>query len=950
MATTPNRMMISALAIFCGLLVWGGSQYPSQQTEAGKRWTVSNFLEFSRGTLGDAGANTYVTAAGEVKLINLWDLNRDGFIDIVLPNTHDNNEQIDLFIYWGVDEDHVGRRTRLPSNGGVSQALGDLNGDGFTDLVVVNGRNGIKSNLNSFIYWGGAQGFAVERRAELPTLGGMAAAIGDLNRDGYPEIVFANSAGAGGRPSGPENASFLYWGSEDGFSIDRRHSLPTAAATDVAIEDLNRDGSPEIVFANEGSGANLGGAMIYWGGAGGSYSADRRTVLPGQRSSAVALADLNGDRVPEIVLANRYRPFMREPGDRSEWDTDVDSESIRSFVYWGSSQGYSAERRLELPTVAASSVAAADLNQDGLADLVFANGPQKSGHAAPGPGSGSPIYWNGAEGFETHRRTVLPTLNPTDSLIEDLNRDGYPDLVFSNEHNARSYQAPSYVYWGGPAGFDTSRRLELTTLGAASAGSADFDKDGKKDLVFVNRIDGSAGDPVPAYVYWGNEKGDYSVDQRLDLYHPFGSPGEGYSSADLDNDGWVDIYMGGPESAVYWGSPQGFSSTDKTVVSSEMAFLARAADFNRDGYLDLVLSEYAARHGTDLYWGGPMGFAGNHRFTFQVDGVRCQSIADLNGDGWLDVVFPTIDRQVVIFWNGPNGFDNGNRKTLPAGLAVATEIADLNRDGWLELLVTNLMSAEGGRKSDVLVYWGAAEGYEADRVTRLPALGPEGVAVADLNADGHLDVVATSYHAGETRSHPSYIYWNSAGGLDESRVTHIPTHSGSGVMAADFNNDGVTDLLFACHKVEGAHRNLSFLYEGGPQGFSPERRQLLPGLGPHFLAGVDVGHVSDRGDRYDYISEVFDAGAPVRFETLGWEGETPFASAVEFQMRGADSIEALRQAGWRGPKGEGSVYAGRHFSLKGFETPTRFLQFKATLVGPNGTGAPVVRSVSVDYR
>ena len=200
------------------------------------------------------------------------------------------------------------------------------------------------------------------------------------------------------------------------------------------------------------------------------------------------------------------------------------------------------------------------------------------------------------------------------------------------------------------------------------------------------------------------------MDQRLDLYHPFGSPGEGYSSADLDNDGWVDIYMGGPESAVYWGSPQGFSSTRKTVVSSEMAFLARAADFNRDGYLDLVLSEYAAKHGTDLYWGGPMGFVGNHRFTFQVDGVRCQSIADLNGDGWLDVVFPTVDRQLVIFWNGPNGFDNGNRKTLPAGLAVATEIADLNR-GRLAGAAgdqPDVGRREAGRAT-YLVYWGAAE-------------------------------------------------------------------------------------------------------------------------------------------------------------------------------------------------------------------------------------------------
>lgn len=946
----PKKAVILALVVCCLLWIEGVFPVQSRPASAGKRWTVSSFLEFSQGVLGDAGANTYVTAAGEVKLINLWDLNRDGFIDILLPNTHDNNEQIDVFIYWGVDENQGNLRTRLPSNGGTGQALGDLNGDGFTDLVVVNGRNGVKSNLNSFIYWGSSQGFSTVRRSELPTLGGMGAAVGDLNGDGYPEIVFANSAGGSDQSSGYENMSFLYWGSEYGFSIERRQFLPTAAAVDVAIADLDRDGFPEIVFANEGRGAHLGGAMIYWGDAGGIYSAERRTVLPGQRSSALALVDLNGDQIPEIILANRYRPLMRESGDRSEWDTDVDSESIYSFVFWGSSQGYTAERCLELPTVAASSVVAGDLNQDGLPDLVFANGPQKSGHAAPGPGTGSPIFWNSSEGFEAHRRSVLPTLNPTDCLIEDLNRDGYPDLVFSNEHNARSYRAPSYVYWGSSTGFDIARRLELTTLGAAGAGSADFDRDGKKDLVFVNRIDGSAGDPVPAYVYWGNEEGKYSVDQRLDLYHPFGSPGEGYASADLDNDGWVDIYMGGPESAVYWGSSEGFRSSEKTVVSSEMAFSARPADFNRDGYLDLVLSEFATRHGTDLYWGSPMGFASNHRFTFRVDGVRCQSIADLNGDGWLDVVFPTINNQLVIFWNGPKGFDNDKRQTLPAGLGVATEIADLNGDGWLDLLATNLMSAEGSWNSDVMVYWGNPDGYAVERLTRLPAMGPEGLAVADLNADGLLDIVATSYHAGETRSHPSYIYWNSASGFDESRVTFIPTHAGSGVMVADFNNDSITDLLFACHKLEGAHRNLSFLYEGGLQGFSPERRQLLPGLGPHFLAGVDVGHVADRGDRYNYISEVFDAGAPVHFDSLRWDGETPFNSAVEFQVRAADSIEALRESGWRGPDGEENVYSGHRFLLKGLKTPTRFLQFKAILVGPNGTGAPVLRSVSVEYR
>lgn len=130
------------------------SEYRSQQILTEKSWTVSSFLDFSEGTLADSGVNTYVTAAGEVQLINQWDLNRDGFIDIVLPNTHDNNEQIDLFIYWGVEETHVSHRTRLPSDGGFAQATDDLNQDGFVDLVVVNGFNGIKTNLNSYIYLG----------------------------------------------------------------------------------------------------------------------------------------------------------------------------------------------------------------------------------------------------------------------------------------------------------------------------------------------------------------------------------------------------------------------------------------------------------------------------------------------------------------------------------------------------------------------------------------------------------------------------------------------------------------------------------------------------------------------------------------------------------------------------------------------------------------------------
>ena len=906
------RVTVTVLTIISLLPVFLSGAGNGERT-----WTTSTFLEFSEGRLDDGGVNTYVTAAGEVQLINRYDLNRDGFLDVVMVNTHDNNEQIDLFIYWGIEDSQAGHRTRLPSDGGVAQTIADLNGDGHLDLVVANRHNGVKQNLNSYVYWGSQEGFAAERRLELPTLGAVAVAAHDLNGDGHPDLVFANSSGGRDQLPGGGNNSYLYWGSSDGFSPERRDLLPTRFASDVQISDLNADSYPEIVFANAGSGNDPGGMLIYWGDREGAYGERQRSELPGERSSSLAIADLNGDGISEIVLANRYRPVTREPGDIRELDTDVLTDAISSSIYWGDDSGYAVSRKTDLPTLSVSGVCVGDLNQDGLRDLVFSNGPAKSGHSAPSPGAGSYIYWNDSRGFQPHRRTILPTLNPTDCLTRDLNRDGYADLVFSNENDARSHSTRSYVYWGGPQGFQTSRRLELPTLGAASVGAADFDSDGKMDLVFINRVDGVAGDPMPAYLYWGAEEGQYSVHRRSILFHRFGSPGEGYANADVNNDGFVDIYMGGAESAIYWGAAEGFSTQNMTVVSPRMVFNGRFADFNRDGYLDLVLSEYATGGETGLYWGGPMGFAANNRFLFQVEGPRCQGVADLNGDGYLDLVFPSVSNHLVIFWNGPQGFDNDKTTRIPAGRYSTIEIADLDGNGYLDLIGSIGSRQAGDEDSYCLIYWGGPDGYSASRKLALPTVGTGAAAVADLNGDGRLDIVFGSYHAGETRSHPSYIFWNSAEGFDPSRFTLIPTHSACGILAADFNQDRHPDLLFACHRVDGNHRNDSFLYWGGPKGFSTERRSLLPGLGPHFFTVSDIGNVADRSDRYHYTSAIFDAGETVQFTDLGWDGDTPFATGLEFQVRAARSEQQLSQASWQGPSGKGSHYRDRHSKLVG---------------------------------
>ena len=916
----------------------------------GHVWSQSGFAELSRGTFGDSGANMYVSRGGRVQVINRWDLNDDGCLDLVFCNTHPHVEKLDAAIYWGNGKDFDDtRKTYFPNEGAQWTVTADLDGDGKLDAVVPNYANGTWSNMDSCVYYQAAGAGRTwdnppfRRKVGLPTQAAQNAAVADLNRDDYPDLVFALSAGfweyRGG--SALASPSRIFWGSKEGFARDRFTDLEAAGASDVAAADLNGDGWPEIILANrERAGKFAIDSFIYWGGPDG-FSPDRRTGLPTIQANAVTVADVNGDRRPDLVFAN--------------------GEGKESWIYLNRDGGFRPEARVALPTSEARDCAAADVNSDGWADVFFSS-HQTSGN----PLTLSPLYFGGPGGFRPDRKQELETVGAAGASLADLNGDGRPELVVSSNREHSSFDVPSYIYWNGPDGLQPTRRTGLFTRGAVGNTVADVNGDGHPDLIFNNTIGRSRGGTTPSFVYWGDPKGRFSEARRWEF--PAVEPYD-WASADLNDDGRPELIIANQaeigrhvtESFIYWGGPgapgspgSGFSEERRSAVTGHGAKGVSAADLDRDGHLDLVLYNAMPDRGIYVYWGGAEGYVTSQRTVVAPGAGGTPAVADLNGDGHLDLIAANgRDRPAILYWGiGGRAFPGDRSVVVPGSEGAANaEVADLNRDGRLDLVLTRRGAASS------YIYFGSADGFKLERRLELKAPDCQGVTVADVDRDGWLDITAPTYSYNGSRATTSRVYMGGPDGYREDRVIALPTNAGTGSQVADYNRDGYPDLLLLCHRSEGDpdragalsdHVTPSFLYWGGPGGFKSDRKLLIPGRGVHFDGGVDLGNIRDRSLRFEYLSVPYESGE-LRGERIEWTGETPAGSSLRFQVRSAPTREGLEKAPWRGTNGPGSEFRASRARLT-TGAGDRWVQYRALFLSDYGARWPVLTGVRLVFR
>ena len=126
---------------------------------AAQHWVEDSYEDFSDGYLDAAGQNIYVCHDGTVRTIHRFDLNQDGHLDLIFNNTHDTSTDHEATLA-SFDSSRVVTQKSLAVQGSTRAAAGDLNNDGFTDLVFCPNQSGIQDPRRFLtIIWGGADGW-----------------------------------------------------------------------------------------------------------------------------------------------------------------------------------------------------------------------------------------------------------------------------------------------------------------------------------------------------------------------------------------------------------------------------------------------------------------------------------------------------------------------------------------------------------------------------------------------------------------------------------------------------------------------------------------------------------------------------------------------------------------------------------------------------------------------
>ncbi|MDP1916481.1 MAG: integrin alpha [Myxococcales bacterium] len=742
-------------------------------------------------------------------------------------------------------------------------SAGDVNGDGFSDVIVGAHLfdNGFTDEGQAFVYHGSAAGLSTtpawtaDSDQPLAYFGQSVASAGDVNDDGFSDVIIGAPQYTNDQTQ--EGRVFVYLGSATGLSsmpwtTERNVANASFGASVASAGDVDDDGYSDIIIG--AFRTPMGGlAVVHRGGPGGlDPMAAWETGTPQMGAafgvSVASAGDVNGDGYSDIIVgASSYDQGQTDEG--------------QAFIYRGGPAGpeinaaWIVEGNQDDARLGSSVASAGDVNGDGLSDVLvgvrgYTNGHLNEGRVLGFYGRTGALFTTSSWQFESNQDGAL--MGSSVASAGDVNGDGFSDVLVG---------APSFdgvvtnegrvsLFFGGAAGLGTAPAWStsgqaLSSFGASVASAGDVNGDGFSDVIIgAADHDNGATDEGRAVVFLGYASG-----------LPVGTT-------------WS---VSGPQAAALLGSS-----------------VASAGDVNGDGYSDILVSApQFDRGGADegvvfLYLGSPTGVpTGTPSVTLEGSqassffGYSVASAGDVNGDGFGDVIIgafgyddPQMNEGRVSVYLGaavsPLGLPpwtvESNQEDSNFGLSVASA-GDVNGDGYSDVIVgaprfDGLVTDEGA----AFVYLGSATGLTTQRWTttsnqQQAYLGTSVASAGDVNGDGYSDVIvgAPAYSNSQSNEGRVTVFAGSATGLALTPLATLEVNQQSAFFgtsvasAGDVNGDGLSDVIVGAPRFENVEvgEGAAFVFPGDPNGVNPsawraEGNQNNAGFGGSVASAGDV--------------------------------------------------------------------------------------------------------------
>ena len=846
------KIMKGIVLVITGLFLLGMVPIGMNMNALSESVIQTSDTDFKSGTL----SNLDVLSSGKI-IINDTHFGKTG--SIFGKNWHAESDQLAAYFGFSV------------------ASAGDVNGDGYDDLIV--GAEGYDNNETNegraYLFLGSSTGFSTtadwtaESNQANAYFGGSVASAGDVNGDGYDDVIVGARRYTNGETN--EGRAYLYLGSSTGLSTTEDwtgESNQASANFGISVAsagDVNGDGYDDVIVGASGYSngeTDEGRAYLYLGSSTGLSTSADWTAESNQTAayfgySVASAGDVNGDGYDDVVVgAINYN--------------NGESGEGRTFLYLGSSTGLSvsadwtAESNQASAGFGVSVASAGDVNGDGYDDVVvgaknYDNGESDEGRAY--------LYLGSKIGLSTTADWTAES-NQTNAYFGcsvasagDVNGDGYDDVIVgaSDYYNSETYEVGAFLFQGSSNGLSITadwtakhNNLGVRSFGVSVTGGSDVNGDGYDDVIVgdygYSNGEGSEGG---AFAYFGSLTGLTNfAEWTEESNQASASFGVSVASAgDVNGDGYDDVIVGASgydngengegRAFLYLGSITGVSTTaDWTAESDQIAAyfggsVASAGDVNGDGFDDVVVGAKNYDNGTTnegrafLYLGSSTGLSTSADWTAEsnqgdANFGTVSSAGDVNGDGYDDVLV------------GAHNYDNGETNEGRAYLYLGSSTGLSTTADW---------TAEGNQGS-------------ANFADSLSSAG-------DVNRDGYNDVIvgAKNYDNGELNEGRAFLYYGSSKGLSTTadwtaEGNQGGAHFGVDVNAGDFNGDGFDDVIVGANDYNNGEmlEGSVFLYMGSSTGPSTTPDWTAESNQAYANFGISVATAGDvNGDGYDDV-------------------------------------------------------------------------------------------------